>query len=391
MKINLYTAIAILFFLISSCSPEIPSENPVFKANFVDFLNAADYIESVDDTLLSGEADALFTQITDIEFFEGRWYIFDQDLKRILCFEENGSHVFTINRVGKGPGEYSHPESMILKKESREIWLSEDLNNSILKFDLSGNYLESIDVAQIGYDMIAVNENQLMLYQRYYRKYPGNDSVPPGLFLVESKINPRKQVLRINKNRVIDDSMTEFVLSKHDDTCYFLSASDSLYFITQDLKPQIAGVFDFGKYHMPYSIREIPWKESNFGTIDNTGKVTVKEKLVPTSDYFFLQIALHESLWYAVIDRQSHEMKISQGVVNTLDPAPFIFPIGAKNEDELVGFISSDLLVALNTYVQSAGPSEATEQINQLKAMIDASLNETGNILVTMKLKRKQT
>lgn len=386
------TVILIVAVLVTcwSCSETDAPPYPVFKAQYVESFHADHYFNQLDYIPLKGGEQALFIEPTDIEFFQGKWYIFDQELKRIICFYEDGNHAFTIDAVGRGPGEYILPEAMVINRSQNEIWLLDLLGRKYLQYDSDGNYIDSEPVGRTTNDIVLLDDNSILAYDRYYKKISEHDSIPPGLYIMDSKVKPKKHILTIRKHRVIDDAMTDYALSRFNDTCYFLSASDSLIAISEDRKVHVVGLFDFGKFHMPLSLRETPWSIKNMDKLNYTDKVSFKDQLVPDDLNFFMRIGLKNAFYYAIIDRKTNVMKISQGFSNNLGPGPFVFPIARKNQDELVGFISADYILALQESLESMNKDAFPEGIQFLQNLIDESNNNTGNMLVIMKLKKQK-
>ena len=62
----------------------------------------------------------------------------------IFVFDRNGTGLRKFNRLGQGPGEYSHINELILDEENGEIFIV-DSSGRILVYDLYGNFKRSLN------------------------------------------------------------------------------------------------------------------------------------------------------------------------------------------------------------------------------------------------------
>jgi 6-bladed beta-propeller len=71
----------------------------------------------------------------------GQIYVLDAGNKRIQVFDEAGSHVRTIGREGRGPGEFQFPASFTI--EGTGVMAVHDFGKrAILRFDSTGEFLD---------------------------------------------------------------------------------------------------------------------------------------------------------------------------------------------------------------------------------------------------------
>lgn len=85
-------------------------------------------VKSVADTLimdgfemLSFESNdnSLISKMDRVIKYEGRYYVLDKRMKQLLSFDSSGNHLFTINTVGNGIGEYISLRDFSIDKEGR--------------------------------------------------------------------------------------------------------------------------------------------------------------------------------------------------------------------------------------------------------------------------------
>lgn len=389
-RIRFYAGM-MMALLLASCNEQNPQQNVAFTASYLDHLDASDYFESVDYVFLDGGDDALFIEPEDLEFFEGKWFILDQNLKKVLCFSESGQHLFNIDDVGRGPGEYSLPETMVIRRDLREIWLECRQTSRILQYDLNGHLIGEKKFTRLGYDLAALPDGRVLAFNSDYHHLSMHDSVPPGLFFLEEPYRPARQILSLHPWRLVDELVQHHNLSMKGDTCFFLHSSDTLLAYGPDMKPRIAGVFDFGKYHLPAYLQNMPRQLHRIRELEESGKILWKEKLVPTDSWFFFHAGMGTAYWYAVADRQTRRVAVSQGFVNPLGDGPFAFPIARKNDRELVGYISADYLVALKESLARMQTDDWADELERMNRFIQTAMKKTGNVLVILKLKNQHT
>lgn len=93
---------------------------------------------------------------------ESRVYILDSTTKSLLCFNLNGKHIYTINKVGKGPGEYLGIYDFAVNKEG--IFIIDNLGRKLLKYKVSGEYVRERKIKEGALRYIYTYKNQIYTY-----------------------------------------------------------------------------------------------------------------------------------------------------------------------------------------------------------------------------------
>jgi len=376
--------------LLVSCQtkPEQVHEQNTYKAEFVDYINISDYFTSLEYIFLEESPDGLFVNADKIIFFENRWYILDRELMTILCFAEDGKFIFRIHSVGKGPGEYQLLSDIMIHKTNKELWAQCRKTNRVLVYDLDGQLIRDESVARIGIESIQINQNDILAFTEDKHYFKNQDSICGGVFRFEKNFKKKQQLLIKPSGTICYDLNNRNNFSMYNDSCYFLYGSDSLICFPPDLNPIVTGVFDFGKYHLSEKLKQLKNQSWNYPDYFDSEKVLWKTNLIVSSNTIFLTIGLKGSSWFGIIDKKSSRFRVTQGFSNDLSSELFVFPTFKKSDDELVGYISADLLLA---YQESLpGLSEKDKNSESTKAMIsfiDKGLASSGNILVISKIK----
>lgn len=86
----------------------------------------------------------LINEITQIEAYNDRYYIFDQKMSKIKVFSSNGKFLFDIGREGDGPGEYHSINSFFIDEQEKKIGVFDPLKLAVHEYSLDGGYLQTI-------------------------------------------------------------------------------------------------------------------------------------------------------------------------------------------------------------------------------------------------------
>lgn len=387
-KFQLWTVLILV--LLIACNKIDTNDNAqnIYRAEFINNFRLSDYFESLDYVFLEECTDGLFINADKILFFHNRWYIFDSELMTILCFQENGKFLFRIHSVGKGPGEYQLLSGIMIHKTNEELWAICKMSRKILVYDLDGRLLRETKADRIGTEYFQMNNSDILVYDEEGHYLSGDDSITGGVFLHNNTFKAKHQMLKLPSESVYYQLRNKNNFSLHNDSCFFLSPSDSLICFPPDLHPTVLGVFDFGAYHLPERLKSLPNRYENYSYIIESGKVIWKENLLVSSESIFLNLGFRNSMWYGIIDRKSSRFCMSQGFINDLGSGLFVFPTQKKSENELIGFISTDHLLAYEESISNL--TEKEMKIGSTKStlsFIKKGLESSGNILVIAKLK----
>ncbi|GHT64852.1 hypothetical protein AGMMS50239_23330 [Bacteroidia bacterium] len=93
-------------------------------------------LETTDNSLLS--------EIYQMEIFENHIYIFDKKMKSIKKFDLKGKYIQDIGALGNGPGEYLSINAFYIHPQHQVINIFDPLKQSVHRYGLSGNFIESI-------------------------------------------------------------------------------------------------------------------------------------------------------------------------------------------------------------------------------------------------------
>jgi hypothetical protein len=101
----------------------------------------------------------LIKDIDKIMFDDNRLFIFDKSLHCVFVFDMDGKFLHTVNRVGKGPGEYTKLNGVCLDVSKKQLILVPDSPLKIYYMDYDGNLLREVERAKNGYHEINCQNN----------------------------------------------------------------------------------------------------------------------------------------------------------------------------------------------------------------------------------------
>lgn len=163
MKKNAFILGIFLFFgliLFSRCAKnETAWEGMVFKEDGVTVVQNpkepiydGSVLEFQEDLAISGsreEEEQMFQNIHTLDIDEeGSFYILDEQAANIKVFDRSGNFLKTIGRKGQGPGEFGLPISLDITPD-QHILVNEMGQRKLLFFDLEGNFLKQISIADM--------------------------------------------------------------------------------------------------------------------------------------------------------------------------------------------------------------------------------------------------
>ena len=120
-----YSAISIFFFLSCTGSKEKRNmESDIITVNLErrDKISTKDLFSDIQVIPLETTPESLIRDITQIKFFEDRYYIHDYRRSQIFVFDREGRFQFALNEKGDGPGQYLSLRNKGCKSSICEIY-----------------------------------------------------------------------------------------------------------------------------------------------------------------------------------------------------------------------------------------------------------------------------
>ena len=141
----------LIFLFLSACTsnPSSTETQTGDGVEIIDVANAETYegtldalIEDVYFVQLEASEEALFSEVSEVHFAEGKILILDERNNKVLAFDEEGNFLFKIDQKGDGPGEYKEISSMAYDYENKLLILA--ASGKFLWFDMQGDFVKEV-------------------------------------------------------------------------------------------------------------------------------------------------------------------------------------------------------------------------------------------------------
>ncbi len=156
-------------------------------------------VESIADTLIMSDFEVLSFESNDNSLiskmdrvikYDNRYYVLDKRMKQLLSFDSSGNHLFTINAVGNGIGEYISLKDFSIDREEGWLLLLVD-PSAILYYDLEGRYDHKLLLD--GYYNAITNDSQSIYLEK--ATYVNNELEASSVTIVRKRDGVMNNVL----------------------------------------------------------------------------------------------------------------------------------------------------------------------------------------------------
>ena len=144
-----FSMISIFFFL--SCTgwkDKKNMESDIITVNLDerDEISTKDLFSEIQLIPLETTPESLIRNITQIKFFEDRYYIHDYSRSQIFVFDREGHFQF---EKGNGPGEYLNLTDFAIDTTRRNLVVLCAVSNALFFYDLGGKFIEKKKLPEI--------------------------------------------------------------------------------------------------------------------------------------------------------------------------------------------------------------------------------------------------
>jgi hypothetical protein len=240
--------VTIFILLLYSCNKQEHSDVAVGiididsrnKINFSDLFSEWHLIfpESKDSSFFGLE-------ILRIEKYMDRLYLLNQKQtgKNVLCFNTEGRFLFSIDRYGNGPGEYTYLGDFFIDTKTNNIVVTDE-GNEWLYFDMDGSYLYSKKLSsELQFDQYTSEFND-SLYVTYC-DCMGEECI--HIAFIDRLTLDLKQSIK-STSPFLSDFVPPLSISKDKNTFFYYDGNDTIYDISSNMDTKTSVYFaDFGE------------------------------------------------------------------------------------------------------------------------------------------------
>jgi hypothetical protein len=170
---RIYIMIMIVFVIFTSCSTPIKSENVEsikidVKSEPVE-IEFDDYFSSKNVIALETNENSIFSKIDRICLYDKKIFILDRKLNSVLVFKENGSFLYKIQNIGRGPQEYAGLMDFTIDEKNKNIVLYTHRPYSLYIHNMDGSFIKKVKLNDL-YINIASNDGKIFFLNNQANK-----------------------------------------------------------------------------------------------------------------------------------------------------------------------------------------------------------------------------
>lgn len=189
--ICLIKSLFILLFFSTACknSKKIDLENifvlDIKKGN--ESIKLSTIADSLKIIKISNEKS--IGSINKMLCFQDGYLIGDYKTKSIYFIDKKGSLIFSIDKKGKGPGEFSSLTCFSVDSINKHIYLYDSRQTKLLCYDQNGKFLTEKKLGLVIEDMAIDHLGNIYFYSTFNTNYYNKQEFPPGLYKYNIQAN----------------------------------------------------------------------------------------------------------------------------------------------------------------------------------------------------------
>jgi len=159
-----FFCLSIVFFSCSQ-SQEKVSVNPkeVIDINqIVSGRKLTDHYKIDEIVKLETSEKSVLGSIVEVLFIEEKFFIRQGRKRPIKVFDKNGGFLFSLGKIGKGPGELASFDDMNYDSSSNQLWVLSNDARKVNKYSINGEYINEIYFPFFAFDFSLVGEDRII-------------------------------------------------------------------------------------------------------------------------------------------------------------------------------------------------------------------------------------
>ncbi|MCK5821144.1 MAG: 6-bladed beta-propeller [Bacteroidales bacterium] len=264
-KIARFIALLVMFFVLSNCKSDTTNTSGLVALDLAEAVKnqetgyASDLFDEVSITVLDGQGKWFFPghMITNV-YHEDYSLFYDlYENAPIGIFDKEGKLFLSLDKHGKGPGEYTVVADVGMNPEQTKICVNEGHKKKMHWYDLKGNWIESIDLPTKFNNLHVLPGGKMILQNK---RYDTDEYDSIRLMLTDSEGKFLKSIW--NKPMEVNDYpqfMDGFWIRNTGKNGLFYRDSplyDTIYSISDDTQFEARYIFDVGNLGLPIKIAE---------------------------------------------------------------------------------------------------------------------------------------
>lgn len=155
-------AVILISYLCISCRDKKNSVSPILSnpnivvidVDHADLRNKilfSSFFAPPEVVILETKENCMISNIQSIDYFDGKFYILDDESNALFVFADDGSYIKNIGHQGNGHGEYIEISDFSIDRQKGELYLWDEAMDVALKYNIkTGEYISSIRTERNG-------------------------------------------------------------------------------------------------------------------------------------------------------------------------------------------------------------------------------------------------
>lgn len=308
------------FLMLQACSKKVKHASDNLEKLTID-INQAEKIKyhelidtgSIKYIALQTLPESLLGRIERLKVFDDRFICVSN--KKVLVFGNNGGFLYSINKKGKGTGEYLSIADVHMDNVGN-IYILDRRGRKIVKYNEGGLHLSTLNTGLIGESFAKITKDVWAIYIGSNKNEVS--SYRMNLYS-EKQRKIIRQILPITKSEyrwMYFEDVNNFTLLPGNNILFNYSCNDTLYSL-QNLTLVPFKCFDWGKNSLPASMLN-----DNYDDIIDFNKKTKGEYVISrigmfsNDTHFCFGFRLNKKLYLALLNRATDEISIATDILN---------------------------------------------------------------------------
>lgn len=392
MKTNFRIVLIVIVLICVSCSQQPVKNHASVKGIVLDevkAINLSDFAEDMRFIPLEHQPDALFANADKIIIKGDNVFILDKILKAVLCFDTAGKFRFRIQRIGKGPGEYTELNGICIKPAEKKLILHSRMPPKLMTYDFTGHYVKEVRSFYGANDITEIGQNLLACFN-ILRDFHGIDSIPTGIFLLRENGAFVSQVKEVGKYTSYFAVNYQSNLTEYEGGALVLSQSDTIYRLDSKGRVSVDFILDLGDWRMPDDLRAISTMDPRQAEVFAGEHLQTKDQLVAFGPIRFFSFTRKNVQHFAMINLAEGKGYYSTVIRNDLTVIPTMFPIGVSDRNELIGILDMNLIYAIRNNLDSYGKDQKSDDKYRLISdFVNQAISNDQPVIYLARIKKQ--
>ncbi len=298
----------IICFTVSCTSNFQVRDYPVLNVSLADTrISISDIFESIELIPLETSRTSLIKDIEKIRFFEDKCYVFDKSQAVLFIFDYQGKYLDKIDKIGKGPGEYSYIYDFYLDTIHKKIEMLSPFG-TILYYNFDGIFEKQVKLPNkpSNYNQMEHLDDQNIIF---WSLVLDNED---GLYVISVPTGSKVCSFFGEDNQIINTYASHVFHNDSKGNIYFMRPFLNEVYQVSCNGLKVAYSWDFGKQTNNIKKYKFPKHKDPFELNENTERFykSLMNGEIPNVFYHFMIQDQNDLYYYAYLrfesDRKKH-------------------------------------------------------------------------------------